>query len=229
MTPQRIAPQALYQEVAERLRQRIFAHELPPGQPIDELGLAAEYGISRTPLREALKVLAAEGLVTLIPRRGAFVSQISASELDAIFDVLAVLEGHAARRAAERLDEGAAQRLRRLHQRLEETAHPGAIDEFFEANQAFHAEVLRLANNPFLSSTIQDLRQKIRLSRHHSLYDEGRLERSLQEHRELLAALLEGEAAAAERCMREHLRSGREAIAHLRRDATPTLDTEESS
>lgn len=125
MTPQRIAPQALYQEVAERLRQRIFAHELPPGRPIDELRLAAEYGISRTPLREALKVLAAEGLVTLIPRRGAFVSQISGEELDAIFDVLAVLEGHAARRAAERLDEASARQLRQLHERLEEAARAG--------------------------------------------------------------------------------------------------------
>ena len=219
MTPQRIAPQALYQEVAERLRQRIFAHELPPGQPIDELRLAAEYGISRTPLREALKVLAAEGLVTLVPRRGAFVSQISGEELDAIFDVLAVLEGHAARRAAERLDEASARQLRQLHEHLEEAARAGAIDAFFEANQAFHAEVLRLAANPFLSATIQDLRQKIRLSRHHSLYDEGRLERSLQEHRELLAALLEGEAEAAERHMRAHLRSGREAIAHVQHDA----------
>ena len=84
MNAGRIAPLALYQEVAERLRQRIFAHELPPGTWVDEQALAAAYGISRTPLREALKVLAAEGLVTLKPRRGCYVTEISERDLDEI-------------------------------------------------------------------------------------------------------------------------------------------------
>ncbi|HNU20532.1 MAG TPA: GntR family transcriptional regulator, partial [Hydrogenophilus thermoluteolus] len=77
-----ITRKALYQEVADRLRQRIFRHELAPGQWIDEQVIAAELGISRTPVREALKVLAAEGLVTLAPRRGSFVTQISDKDLD---------------------------------------------------------------------------------------------------------------------------------------------------
>ena len=84
MNAGRIAPLALYQEVAERLRQRIFSHELPPGTWVDEQALATQYGISRTPLREALKVLAAEGLVTLKPRRGCYVTEISERDLDEI-------------------------------------------------------------------------------------------------------------------------------------------------
>ena len=84
----RIAPTALYQEVAERLRQRIFAHELTPGTWIDEQKLAEQYGISRTPLREALKVLASEGLVELKPRRGCYVTEISRQDLDDIFPLM---------------------------------------------------------------------------------------------------------------------------------------------
>src|SRR5664279_5780020 len=91
-----IAPTALYQEVAERLRQRIFAHELTPGTWIDEQALALGYGISRTPLREALKVLASEGLVTLKPRRGCYVTEISEQDLDEIFPLMAMLEGRCA-------------------------------------------------------------------------------------------------------------------------------------
>ena len=84
----RIAPTALYQEVAERLRQRIFAHELTPGDWVDEQKLAEQYGISRTPLREALKVLAAEGLVELKPRRGCYVTEISRQDIDDIFPLM---------------------------------------------------------------------------------------------------------------------------------------------
>ena len=104
MSPARISQTALYQEVAERLRQRIFAHELPPGTWIDEQALAIDYGISRTPLREALKVLASEGLVTLKPRRGCYVTEISERDLDEIFPMMAMLEGRCALEAAEKAD-----------------------------------------------------------------------------------------------------------------------------
>ncbi len=99
----RIAPTALYQEVAERLRQRIFAHELTPGTWIDEQKLAEQYGISRTPLREALKVLASEGLVELRPRRGCYVTEISRQDLDDIFPLIAMLEGRCAADAVNRI------------------------------------------------------------------------------------------------------------------------------
>ena len=114
-----ISRKALYQEVADRLRQRILRHELAPGQWIDEQEVAEQLGISRTPVREALKVLAAEGLVTLAPRRGSFVTQISSQDLDDIFAVLILLEGHAAQLAAQHLNEAAAAQLQALHEALE--------------------------------------------------------------------------------------------------------------
>lgn len=215
MTASRIAPLALYQEVAERLRQRIFAHELKPGTWVDEQALAEDYGISRTPLREALKVLASEGLVTLKPRRGCYVTEISERDLDEVFKVMAMLEGECARNSAVRASEAELDTLKTIHADLEKAASAQDINAFFEANQAFHHELQRIADNRWLLHVIEDLRKVIKLSRHHSLFSEGRLEQSLAEHRALLDALLARDADAADQLMREHIRGGREALARI--------------
>lgn len=215
MTPSQIAPLALYQEVAERLRQRIFSHELQPGTWVDEQTIAEQYGISRTPLREALKVLASEGLVTLKPRRGCYVTEISERDLDEIFTVMALLEGQCARETATKATKAERDRLQRLHADLERAAQANDIDGFFEANQSFHQVVQGVADNRWLSQVIEDLRKVIKLSRHHSLFSEGRLEQSLAEHRVILDALLAGDGDAAEAAMRGHIRSGRAALARI--------------
>lgn len=220
MTASRIAPLALYQQVAERLRDRIFSHELPPGTWVDEQALAEQYGISRTPLREALKVLASEGLVTLKPRRGCYVTEISDRDLDEIFTVMAMLEGECARVLATRATEADLERLQAIHADLEKAARAGDIDGFFEANQAFHQEVQHIAGNRWLTQAITDLRKVIKLSRHHSLFSDGRLRQSLAEHRGLLDALSRRDVARSEQLMREHISSGRQALAKVatRRD-----------
>ena len=211
----RIAPTALYQEVAERLRQRIFAHELTPGTWIDEQKLAEQYGISRTPLREALKVLASEGLVELKPRRGCYVTEISRQDLDDIFPLMAMLEGRCAADAVKAAKPADIKGLKEIHARLEAAAREGRIDAFFEANQEFHRRIQGLANNRWLLSVIQDLRKVLKLSRLHSLPLEGRLQQSLEEHRAIMAAFEAGEVAKAEKFMHDHLLSGREALAKM--------------
>jgi DNA-binding GntR family transcriptional regulator len=211
----RIAPTALYQEVAERLRQRIFAHELTPGMWIDEQKLAEQYGISRTPLREALKVLASEGLVDLKPRRGCYVTEISRQDLDDIFPLMAMLEGRCAAEAVRRAKPADVRELKLMHQRLEDAAREGRIDAFFEANQEFHKRIQELANNRWMLSVIQDLRKVLKLSRLHSLSLEGRLQQSLDEHRMIMAAFEAGDVAVAERTMHDHLLSGREALVRM--------------
>lgn len=211
----RIAPTALYQEVAERLRQRIFAHELPPGTWIDEQKLAEQYGISRTPLREALKVLASEGLVELKPRRGCYVTEISRQDLDDIFPLMAMLEGRCAAEAVAKSTPADIGELKTIHERLEAAAREGRIDGFFEANQEFHRKIQELSGNRWLLSVIQDLRKVLKLSRLHSLSLEGRLQQSLDEHRQIMAALAAGDANAAEKLMHDHLLSGREALARM--------------
>jgi DNA-binding GntR family transcriptional regulator len=211
----RIAPTALYQEVAERLRQRIFAHELTPGTWIDEQKLAEQYGISRTPLREALKVLASEGLVDLKPRRGCYVTEISRQDLDDIFPLMALLEGRCAADAVARAKPIEIRELKKIHEALENAARDSRIDAFFEANQAFHKRIQELANNRWLLSVIQDLRKVLKLSRLHSLSLEGRLEQSLDEHRAIMAAFEAGDAVKAEQLMHDHLLSGREALVKM--------------
>ena len=211
----RITPTALYQEVAERLRQRIFAHELTPGTWIDEQKLAEQYGISRTPLREALKVLASEGMVDLKPRRGCYVTEISRQDLDDLFPLIALLEGRCAADAVKRAKPAEIRELKTIHERLEAAAHDGRMDAFFEANQEFHRRIQELANNRWLLSVIQDLRKVLKLSRMHSLSLEGRLQQSLDEHRGILAALEAGDAVKAEKLMHDHLLSGREALAKM--------------
>ena len=214
-TMTRIAPTALYQEVAERLRQRIFAHELTPGMWIDEQMLAEQYGISRTPLREALKVLASEGLVELKPRRGCYVTEISRRDLDDIFPLMAMLEGRCAADAVRRAKPADIADLKSIHERLESAARDGRIDAFFEANQEFHRRIQEIADNRWLLSVIQDLRKVLKLSRLHSLSLEGRLQQPLDEHRQIMAALEAGNSEKAEKEMHDHLLSGREALAKM--------------
>ena len=206
---------ALYEQVAERLRTRIFAHELPPGGWIDEQALALEYGISRTPLREALKVLAAEGLVILKPRRGCYVTQLSEQDIDEVFPVMALLEGRVAAEAARRITSADFAHLAAIHDDLEKHAAANNADRFFEANQRFHTALQEIAGNRYLAQLIDDARKVIKLTRRDSLRLEGRLKQSLAEHRGIIDALREKDSARAGQRMHDHLLSGRAALAKL--------------
>lgn len=216
-----LAAPALYEQVAERLRTRIYEHELAPAAWIDEQSLADEFGISRTPLREALKVLAAEGLVVLKPRRGCYVAALAERDLDEIFPVLALLEGRVAEEATRRLA-GAGRlasadfsRLEEIHADLERHAAAHDIDRFFAANQKFHSALQELAGNRWLSQLIDDTRKFLKLTRRDSLRLDGRLKQSLAEHRAILAAMKKQDAAAAALHMHNHILSGRAALAKL--------------
>ena len=205
----RLAPRALYEEVAERLRQRIYARELAPGDWIDELKIAEELGISRTPLREALKVLAAEGLVTMKVRRGAYVTETSAKDLADVYHLLELLETDAAAMVAQHASDADLQALAALHADLEAAAGDSA--RFFALNEAFHLRVLALADNKWRLQMVRDLRKVMKLHRQHSLQKAGRLQASLAEHAALMAALAARDGARAASCMRPHFRSGLEA------------------
>jgi DNA-binding GntR family transcriptional regulator len=202
---------ALYQDVAERLREQIYARQLEPGHWIDEMKLCAEFGISRTPLREALKVLAAEGLVTMKLRRGAYVTEMSRADVTQVYHLLALLESDAAAQvAAHANDEGRAT-LAGLHARLESQVR--RREAFFATNEQFHMALLQLSGNRWALQTVTDLRKVMKLNRHHSLLKRGRLLQSLAEHRALMKAIEQRDAVAAGRLMREHFASGLEAAA----------------
>ena len=204
-----LSPRALYQDVAERLRQQIFSRALEPGSWIDEQKLAAEYGISRTPLREALKVLAVEGLVTMKVRRGAYVTEMSRTDVAQVYHLLGLLESDAAGEVARHASAVQLAELKMLHQRLEKQAR--SREDFFAANEQFHMKLLEFADNRWRQQIVIDLRKVMKLNRHHSLFKQGRMASSLQEHRELMAALESRDARAATRLMRLHFENGLEA------------------
>ena len=211
MSAASLAPRALYEEVAELVRQRIFRRELQPGSWIDEMKLAEEYGISRTPLREALKVLAAEGLVTMKVRRGAYVTEVSDTDLAEVYHLLSLLESDAAAVVAERASDAQLKELQKLHKELQ-----GAVkdrERFFALNEQFHMRLLEIAANKWRNQMVADLRKVMKLNRHNSLLKAGRVQESLAEHTAVMQALARRDAAGARERMQEHFRNGLEAAA----------------
>jgi DNA-binding GntR family transcriptional regulator len=194
----------------------VFERELAPGEWIDEKALAVRWQISRTPLREALKVLAAEGLVELVPQRGCRVVELSDDDADQLFPVMALLEGRCAFEATRNATPADLAALRRCHEDLERHAEAQDRDGYYRANHEFHTLVQRLARNRWLDRSTGDLRQFLRLMRGRQLNLPGRIGDSINEHRVLIAAMLAGDAERAERSMHDHLMAQLTALKALR-------------
>jgi DNA-binding GntR family transcriptional regulator len=206
-----LAPRALYEEVAEQLRQRIFRRELEPGSWIDEVKIAQEFGISRTPLREALKVLAAEGLVTMKVRRGAYVTEVSENDLADVYHLLSLLESDAAGVVAQKATDEQLKELQQIHKELE-AAHNNR-DKFFAINERFHMRLLEVAGNRWRDQMVADLRKVMKLNRHNSLLKTGRVKESMLEHRAIMEAIAHRDSRGAAKRMQEHFRNGLKAAA----------------
>jgi len=204
-----LTTKALYEEVAELLRQRIFSNELAPGSWIDELRLAEAYGISRTPLREALKVLATEGLVTMKVRRGAYVTEVSDKDQSDVYHLLSLLESDATGVVAQQASDTELAELVQIHQELH--AAKDNTERFFEVNERFHMRLLEMANNRWRTQLVLDLRKVMKLNRHNSLFKSGRIEESLQEHQDIMDALLAHDAALSQQRMQTHFKNGLQA------------------
>lgn len=213
----RLVQNSMHDEVAAKLRERIFAGELAPGAFLDEMALAEALQISRTPLREALKVLTAEGLVRHEPRRGCFVSEVTERDLDEIFPVIALLEGRCAYEAARKVSDAELAALEELHDRLRRHAAAGRIQAYYAANFAIHEAIITLADNRWLAQTIGDLRKILKLARLQQLNAPGRLQQSLSEHLAVFAALKARDPEGAESAMRTHLTRQRVALRDLAR------------
>lgn len=208
----KIIKPALYVEVTERLRSMIAGGLLEPGAWIDEQKLAEELGVSRTPFREALRILASEGLLRIEPRRGCYVTELTESDLDEIFPLMALLEGRCAFEAAERITDEQIAELEVLHQRLEKHAKAKEIDQYYAANRDIHVAIQNLASNEWLTRMVQDLRRILNLSRHRSLHLTGRIGQSCAEHLAIFAALKARDGAGAETAMKNHIMRQREAL-----------------
>ena len=207
---------SLHDGVAARLRSMVFERQLAPGQWIDEKALAEGWAVSRTPLREALKVLAAEGLVELVPQRGCRVIELSDDDADDLFPVMALLEGRCAHEAVAKASDADIAELQRLHAELERHAAAQDVDGYYRANHGFHSRVQALADNRWLDRATGDLRKFLRLLRGRQLNLPGRIDASINEHRVLIDAFAQRDAARAERAMHDHLMAQLLALRQLR-------------
>lgn len=194
----KISRSSLHVEVTDRLREMIYERSLPPGERIDELGLSARLGTSRTPLREALKVLAHEGLVRLVPGRGAFVIELSAGEAESLFPVLGLLQSRCAAEAVRRQTPEDIGALDALLANLENAVTGYRLADYYRAVDGFHERLQAMAANPWLTRSITDLGRFLQMVRTLMPLPENRLRQSMAEYRTLMKAIHRGDADAAE-------------------------------
>jgi DNA-binding GntR family transcriptional regulator len=213
---------SLHHEVADLIRDQIFDGELASGAFIDEMKLCETLSISRTPLREALKVLVAEGLLRHETRVGCFVRVLTSKDIDEIFPVLGLLEGRAAYEAALRLNDADIEALGIWQERLGQLANDKDIKAYFKTNWVIHESIIALANNAWLAQVIAELRRVLRLSRLLQLQLPDRLEKSFSEHEKIFAALKAKNPSDAQEAMKEHLNQQHQVIRHLV-DTSPQL------
>jgi DNA-binding GntR family transcriptional regulator len=203
----------LWERVHHHLREDILANRLPPGTVLGEVALAESLGVSRGPVREALGRLAAEGLVTIRPRRGAVVSALSAEEFLDAYQVREALESLAIRLATGRLSEAQIERLQTLVDEQARHAARGDVEAFFQANATFHSVIVDAAENETLKEMYRQLMGHMGRYRMRSLALRGTLKRSVGEHRAILRAVRARDAEAATRLLANHIRVPQERLA----------------
>ena len=225
----KISRSSLHVEVTDRLREMIYERSLPPGERIDELGLSARLGTSRTPLREALKVLAHEGLVRLVPGRGAFVVELSASEAESLFPVLGLLQSRCAAEAVRRQTPEDIVALDALLASLENAVTGNRLADYYRAVDGFHERLQAMAANPWLTRSITDLGRFLQMVRTLMPLPENRLRQSMAEYRTLMKAIHRGDADAAEQIVYLQAMAQQRAWRMLQQQAQETAAAQEAA
>jgi DNA-binding GntR family transcriptional regulator len=210
-----IPRQVLHQEVAVRLRQRLVEGQIPPGAKLNERELAEQLQVSRTPLREAIKMLAAEGLVELLPNRGAVAAQLSAQDVADTFEVIAGLEGHSGELAAERITEPELAEIRALHYEMLAAFTRRDLSTYYRLNAQIHERINAAARNPVLAQTYRTVNARLQALRFRSNFDERKWQRAVQEHEQMVELLARRDAAGLRALMVQHLQHKRDAVLEL--------------
>ena len=197
--------QSLHQELAEKLRELIVTGELRPGSKVPEKDLCDYFGVSRTPLREALKVLAADRLVSLQPNRGAWVTRITIEDLEEVFPVMGALEALAGELACAKIDDAEIAAIRALHEEMVAAYERGALDTYFALNQRIHEAILAAARNETLTAQYQGLASRVRQARYMANMSRTRWQQAIDEHEEMLRHIEARDGAALSGVLRRHL------------------------
>jgi len=188
----------LREKILETIREAILKGSLKPGEKVAEPELAERFGISRTPIREAFRQLESEGYLAVIPRKGAVVASLSERDVEEFYAIKSILEGYAARMAAEKMSDKDIEKLENINDRLEKLAREGDVKNFFRVHNDFHEAFIRAAGNEKLLELISQLLLKFNRLRMASLSLPGRMEISVQEHRKILDAFKRREGELAE-------------------------------
>ncbi|MBI4921257.1 MAG: GntR family transcriptional regulator [Devosia nanyangense] len=193
------------EEIRRDLASRIIGGILAPGVALDETLLAAEFAVSRTPVREALRLLAASGLVDQRPHAKALVAKPDAEALAGMFEVMGYLEALCAGLSALAMKAPEREALDALHQEMAGIVHAGDAARYAEANDAFHTAIYEGAHNGYLNDITRSTRQRLQPFRRAQFGARGRLARSHAEHGAVVEAILRGDREAAEAAMRRHI------------------------
>ena len=210
--PARLENLTLRERVHRHLREEILANRLPPGTELGEVALAESLGVSRAPVREAIGRLAAEGLVTVRPRRGAVVSALTAAEFLEAYQVREALETQAIRLAVPRLEDEDVARLEAMVARQAQLAKRGDVGAFFQSNAEFHRLIVEAAGNGMLVEMHGQLMAHMGRYRTRSLALRGTLQRSVSEHRGILGAVRARDAEHAAALLGDHIRVPQERL-----------------
>lgn len=192
-------------QIADEIQELIFAGTFHDGERLDEISLAEKFGVSRTPLREALKKLAISGMVEQIPNRGVFVRQPGPIELLEMFELMSELEAICGKLAAKRISEEALEKLKDANKKCKNAKENADLDRYYHENERFHQIIYNQSGNTFLEQEALKLQKRLQPFRRIQLRFRGRIEQSMSEHEIIVEALLQGNACKAEATLREHV------------------------
>ena len=209
----------LHVQVAERLRVAIDSGELAPGTRLNEVELCNEMGVSRTPLREAIRSLATEGLVELQPNRGAIVSVVSSEDVTEILPIMASLEGLGGRLAAVNMEREKILQVRNIHNQMIGHYSNGAVDDYFETNRLIHELITEGSGNQTLVDTINNLSAKVRRARFSAHMTQASWAKAVAEHEEMIEALESRDSNRLESVLIQHIETKRATIIGAIKDA----------
>jgi DNA-binding GntR family transcriptional regulator len=199
-----VRPKPLHETVVERLRDMIVEGELASGERLHDSNLARILQVSRTPVREATKLLATEGLVDLLPGRGARVAELSIEDILDLFETIAGIERHACELAAERMSEGDLGKLQRAHKRMARHHAAGERQPYFKLNHEIHLAIVDASKNATLQAIHASLMSRARRARYAALASHARWIEAMGEHELIMAALMERDSRRAGEIMRQH-------------------------
>jgi len=211
-TDDAIIRRSLHDELVERLQRLIIEGELMPGEKVPEKELCERFNVSRTPMREALKVLASEGLVTLTPNRGSSVTAVTVEDLQEVFPVMGALEALSGELACEKITDKEIAHVRKLHGSMINHYRAKRLPDYFAANEAIHTAILKAARNETLSSQHRMLSARVRRARYLANMTRERWEKAVAEHEDILAALEKRDGPALGKILKRHLKNKLETV-----------------